>query len=217
MIVGLDAEIFAPFGETLAPRSASPFCETVAPRSASPGPGGINPPALPPSGPFCETLAPRSLPLTVPGPPPTHGLDAEIRDLEGRISGELDKYGQKNKLRNMLLATCVAAYAGVLAAVCSGQKMKELLGCASAISILILSVILSAAFIFSFAHIFFVQSRMRNRAKQLSEQRRSDPSYRPKDIESGASATWWLPRALFLAVLTAVSACLSISSAGLLC
>lgn len=48
---------------------------------------------------------------------PSASIDAEIKGFEEEISGVLDKYAEKTTLRNMLITTCVAVDAGVLAAV----------------------------------------------------------------------------------------------------
>lgn len=165
--------------------------------------------------------------------PMMEDINVEITGLEDEISGILNSYGEKDTFRNMLLPICVTGDAGVLTAVHSGPKMKERLGCASATSTLVLAVILSVTFIVSFAYVFFVQFRLLKHAEQLhherdsvvdgflpdgtlAEKRRFCANYRKNEVQS-VSTKWWLPRALFVAALTAVSACLLFSSARLLC
>lgn len=164
---------------------------------------------------------------------PTIDKRDEIQLLEEETSGVVEMYAKKTTVQNFLLSSCVAGDGAILTAVWSGQKMKDLLGCASAASTLILSSLVSTTFIGAFAYVFRLQFRLLKRAKQLQQRRDSliDSSlpdatlaakrrfcgtYRKK-VFASTSATWWLPRAVFLTVLIAISACLLLSVARLLC
>lgn len=153
---------------------------------------------------------------------PTIDKRDEIQLLEDETSGVVEMYAKKTTVQNILLSSCVAGDGGILAAVWSGQKMKDLLGCASAKSTLTLSGLVSTAFICAFVYVFLVQFRLFKSAKQLQQDRDSTAKRRfcgtySKKVFASTSATWWLPRAVFLTVLIAISACLLLSVARLLC
>lgn len=160
-------------------------------------------------------------------------INAQIRPLGGAIRELKEKYANKTTVWNLLLSTCTAGYAGILAAVLSGQKMKDVFGCASATATVILSGIVSTSFILAFVYAFVLQFGILKRIKQIDEERDTIvddflpnatligkrtlfPSYGQKALQA-TYLTWCLPRAVFLVVLTAISVCLLVSCGRLLC
>jgi len=156
-----------------------------------------------------------------------------IRYYEEQISEGQATYDKKSTVRNILLTSYVAGQGAIIAGVLSGQRMKKLIGCASAWSILILSGIVSVSVIVALVFVFFQQFKLFKRGKQLQEgldsvidsihpnqtleKKRIFYSTYKREVFETASSIWWAQRVAILAVLIASSVCLLVICARLLC